>query len=319
MSATTTAPALAQPAGARAGSLTVEDLAELMRSFNDVTGRLESTQHTLRSEVRRLETELREANEQLARARELAALGEMAAGIAHEVRNPLGSIRLYASALAQDLVQLPAERELALKIAGAVTRLDAVVGDVLTFSRRLTVREEDVPASRLIDEALDSCAELFKRHGVEVVRGPEPRRAPVLRGDPALLNHALVNVVRNAAEAIGESDTPIGERVVSIEALRRRSLDTSGRAQAMVALCVRDTGPGIPAEVLSRVFNPFFTTRHTGTGLGLAIVHRIIDAHGGRVTIRSGAAEAPGRRAPRGTAVELLLPASGVNARQEAA
>src|SRR5438874_11415481 len=110
-----------------------------MASFNEVTSKLERTHESLRLEVARLQDELRQANEQLERSRRLAALGQMAAGIAHEVRNPLGSIRLYASLLEQDLGDRPAEKEIAGKIAAAVQGLDGVVGDVLNFSRELKV------------------------------------------------------------------------------------------------------------------------------------------------------------------------------------
>lgn len=289
-----------------ASALSVSDLAELITSFNEVTARLQSTHETLRSEVIRLESELRDAKEQLHRAQELAALGEMAAGIAHEVRNPLGSIRLYASALAQDLADRPAECELAKKIAGSVSRLDAVVGDVLTFSRRIVVRKEGLPSGKLIDDAIDACAALLERHSITLHR--PRRRDHVVRGDAVLLHQALVNVLRNASEAIAESRVPAGERAIWIEVRRARSVIAEGGAalQSVTVLAVRDSGPGIPEDVLQRVFNPFFTTRHAGTGLGLAIVHRIIDAHKGRVVIRSNT----GGVGPRGTTVEFHLPAA---------
>lgn len=310
------APAIAPHAANPSASLSVSDLAELITSFNDVTARLQSTHETLRAEVVRLEAELRDAREQLHRAQELAALGEMAAGIAHEVRNPLGSIRLYASALAQDLSDRPVERDLATRIAGAVSRLDAVVGDVLTFSRRMVVREEEVPTGKLIDDAIDACAALFDRHAITLHR--PRRREQFVRGDAVLLHQALVNVIRNAAEAMGESHVA-ADRAIWIETRRARSVTADGGAalRQVTILSVRDNGPGIPEDVLSRVFNPFFTTRHTGTGLGLAIVHRIIDAHKGRVVIRSSAAPSPS-----GTIVEFHLPApvaaSGVGSQAKA-
>jgi signal transduction histidine kinase len=327
------------PAGRAAPNLSVSDLAELIASFNDVTARLQSTHESLRGEVSRLESELRDAKDQLHRAQELAALGEMAAGIAHEVRNPLGSIRLYASALVSDLRDRPSEQDLARKIAGAVTRLDAVVGDVLAFSRRMVVRPEALCASRLIDEAVDACRGVLERHGVSVHRA-RPKKDVEFRGDAVLLHQALVNVVRNAAEAIADDECrPAGiEPAIWIEARRTRRVDAAGQAQDVTSISVRDSGPGIPPEVLSRVFNPFFTTRAAGTGLGLAIVHRIIDAHGGRVVIkshsqnqssaqssevagsdepasRSGVRASPaGRSLARGTTVEFLLPMSGAMA-----
>jgi signal transduction histidine kinase len=103
-------------------------------------------------------------------------------------------------------------------------------------------------------------------------------RGVVVRCDAELTHRALTNLVRNAIEAMSESGVSGGERRVELAALRR-----SGRGRIEVALAVRDTGPGIAATALDRMFNPFFTTRAAGTGLGLAIVHRIMDAHGGRV------------------------------------
>lgn len=299
----------------RRTSLTPADLAELISSFNEVTSRLQRTHESLRDEVARLEGELRDAQSQLRRARQLAALGEMAAGIAHEVRNPLGSIRLYASALAQDLTGRPEEQSLATRIIGAVGRLNAVVGDVLTFAREIVVRDQDIEASELIRDSIEACADVWSAAGIEVCcRGVAPVGA-VVRCDPALTHQALVNVLRNAAEAMGESEAD-HERALTIRAERRDTVNAQGEREAMIAIIVRDTGPGVPAEALDRLFNPFFTTRHTGTGLGLAIVHRIVDAHGGRVSIRNNS-EVTGDGAARGAYVEVLLPSADELNQQE--
>lgn len=301
----------------RKAALTPADLAELISSFNEVTGRLQRTHETLRAEVARLEGELRDAQSQLRRARQLAALGEMAAGIAHEVRNPLGSIRLYASALAQDLAGRPEEQSLATRIISAVGRLNAVVGDVLAFSRDMVVRAEDVSAAELVSDAIEACADLWEAHGIEVTcHGPAQAECRV-RCDGAMIHQALVNVLRNAAEAMGEAGGA-WERKLAIRIEPREAVNAQGDRESMVAIVVRDTGPGVPAEALERLFNPFFTTRHTGTGLGLAIVHRIVDAHGGRVSIRNNA-DVPGCANARGACVEVFLPAvSDTNSQEEA-
>ncbi len=300
-----------QPAAAEGarGALTPADLAELIASFNEVTSRLQRTHEDLRGEVSRLEGELREAHGQLRRARQLAALGEMAAGIAHEIRNPLGSIRLYASMLTQDLADRPSERSVAAKIGSAVGRLNGIVGDVLAFARELVVHPEEAPAGDLARGAVEACADLWVLHGVQVETPSASAGRIRLRCDAGLVHQALVNVLRNAAEAMGE-DSSGAERRVRIGVERRRTLSADGERQGMVAIVVRDTGPGVPAEAVDRLFNPFFTTRHTGTGLGLAIVHRIIDAHGGRVTIRNN----PGGR---GASVEILLPGESADRAEE--
>jgi len=272
------------------------ELAELISAFNDVTSNLSATHESLRSEVTRLEGELREARRQLARTQQLAALGEMAAGIAHEIRNPLGSIRLYASILREDLADRPRDRGVAQKIESAVTGLDAVVKDVLVFSRPIEPRTEPAGASSLIERALDACADVIA--GVEV-RTDVPRGAEIAC-DAGLMHQALVNVVRNACEAM--SGEGVAEPALDIRVTQRRALDAEGRRRTMASLSVSDRGPGVEPEVLERAFNPFFTTRHTGTGLGLAIVHRIVDAHHGRVVMRNNAPEA------RGLTVEFLIP-----------
>lgn len=303
-------------APAQAAAMTPAELAELLGAFNDVTAKLNSAHEALRAEVVRLQGELRAASEQLERSRRLAALGEMAAGIAHEVRNPLGSIRLYAKMLADDLHDRPGERLLAEKIAGATRGLDAVVSDVLAFSREMRVSLECVEVGAVIGPALEECLAAERESAgspaVRVVRedatsGADGRE---LVCDAALLHRALVNVVRNALEAIRERPGAATPGELRVRALERRKPGPDGSARRYLAIAVHDSGPGIPAEVMGRMFNPFFTTRATGTGLGLAIVHRIIDAHGGLVDVRNEVSPGGG---VAGAVVELLLPLDNQN------
>lgn len=272
------------------GAVTPGDLAELLTVFNEVTSRLEATHDQLRAEVARLNGELARANEEVERSRRLAALGEMAAGIAHEIRNPLGSIRLYARMLEEDLRHMPEPHRVACRIAEAARTMDAIVRDVLSFARGQAIRAERVRVSEVIAEALSACLE--EGSGVRVVRADLSRGegAEVL-GDATLLRQALVNLIRNAREAMEESR---GERVLTLDARRHGE---------WVTLSVRDTGVGVSEEVARRMFNPFFTTRPAGTGLGLAIVHRIVEGHGGRVSVRNNV---PGP----GATAEVVLPAA---------
>ncbi len=272
------------------GSMSPKDLGELVSAFSEVTARLEGTHAQLRGEVARLTGELRDANEQLQRSRRLSALGEMAAGISHEIRNPLASIRLFARMLEEDLGDRPEQQGTARKIGSAVSRLDAIVGDVLSFAREIRARPEATSAGELFDEALAMC-----ETGNVRVRGAG--RSMMVHADITLCLQALVNVVRNAIEAGGDT--------LTLSARGETELDESGAVRSWSVLSVIDTGPGIEAGVTERMFNPFFTTRATGTGLGLSIVHRILDAHAGRVTVRNNADDSPG--AP-GATVELWLP-----------
>ncbi len=278
-----------------AASLGAADLSELLRAFNEVTAKLEGTQETLRSEVRRLQSELEQANTQLRRSRELAALGEMAAGIAHEIRNPLGSISLYAEAIEEDVADLEGPRELAGKIGSAVKGLNRVVGDVLAFSREMRLEVTDCDAEALLTSAADEARHELREAGAELtVSAAGGVSVPC---DIDLLRRAVVNLVRNAAEAVRETD---GVRRVTVTAEAGSRRDVQGKRAACVVIAVEDSGAGIPEDVLSRMFNPFFTTRAVGTGLGLGIVHRIIDAHGGAVEV--------GTSSLGGARVALLVP-----------
>ena len=275
----------------------LEELRQLMRSVNDTTQQLEHTHAALREQVARLQGELAEANSQLRRSRTLAALGEMAAGIAHEVRNPLGSIGLYVQMLAEDVADRPEPARLCQSIARAVEDLDAIVRDVLLFATEKTFQLKPTTAETLIDKALASCQSVLTRAGVDVVAadgGP----ALDLEVDQGLIVQSLVNVIRNAVQAMAENDA--ARRELRIVASRQRRRGPDGRRAERIVISVDDTGPGIAPEVLKRMFNPFFTTRRTGTGLGLAIVNRIVDAHGGQVTVSN--------RDEGGARVALCLP-----------
>ncbi|HED54943.1 MAG TPA: hypothetical protein ENJ00_12200 [Phycisphaerales bacterium] len=283
----------------RCDSMTADELGELFGAFNQVTAQLQETHERLTAEVVRLKSELRRANDELERSRRLAALGEMAAGIAHEVRNPLGSIGLYAEMLIADLEDRMDERELARKIHSAVHGLDAVVSDVLSFSRVLKVNPSELDAEAVFERAIKSCSDVLggeKR--VEVRITPEH---PVLHADANLVHQALVNVIRNAADAMCET----GDVRPKVLRLSCRAVAGDDPDPAGSVLVVSDTGPGVPPEVQQRMFNPFFTTRGVGTGLGLAIVHRIVDAHGGHIRVHN---KAGGPGAIDGAVIELFFP-----------
>lgn len=247
----------------------LDDLAQIIRAYNDVTDKLQRSHEALRSEVARLQQQLASADAQLQRSRRLAALGEMAAGIAHEIRNPLAAIHLYARTLVEDLPGGSPLGQTAGKIAEAVRGLNAIVHDVLAFARELRPRRLPIPVHDLLRRAIEAHRPALDAASVTIRYLIEPDQLTVA-GDPDLLHQAMLNLVRNAAEAGANQIGVIGRR--------------DGQA---VVLGVRDNGPGIPDEAIDRIFNPFFTTRDTGTGLGLAIVHRIADAHGGAIRVQN--------------------------------
>lgn len=290
--------------------MTPSELGEIIAAFNDVTLKLERSHEQLRSEVARLQDALSEANVQVERSRRLAALGEMAAGIAHEVRNPLGSIRLYARMLEQDLADREGERQMASKIAHATGAIEAIVGDVLTFAKEFKLQRFEVDCRDALERAIEACrsADVAGWDGIQVVLDSACEAR--FEGDPGLVQQALVNVIRNAFEAMVESGSKF--RVLRLGAERR---PRNGQPAAVIR--VQDSGPGVTSEVVARMFNPFFTTRGTGTGLGLAIVHRIMDAHGGAIVIQNNRERSEAGVDEPGACVELVFPARA-SARGEA-
>jgi signal transduction histidine kinase len=249
----------------------IEELGRIIMVYSDVTERLQRSQEQLQKTVVSLSEELGEKNRQLERRNRLAALGEMAAGMAHEIRNPLGGIQLYASLLAKDLAEQRPSLELVTKISTGVKRLEALVSQVLQFTREMTAHTVVTDVAEILDQAIEYAGASLLERGIRCdVDGPRPLMAKV---DPLLLGQAVLNLLLNAAEAV-ESEGVVTVRWAGASEEDRR-----------IRIEVRDTGPGIPADAMDRLFNPFFTTKDNGTGLGLAIVHRVVEAHDGTISV----------------------------------
>ena len=204
----------------------------------------------------------------------------MAAGMAHEIRNPLGGIQLYASMLAKDVAAQPQSLQLVNKISAGVKRLEALVSQVLQFTREIAANPVPVDLAEIVDQALELAG--GKMRAVRAVcRASGPRPMPVVV-DPLLLGQAILNLLLNAIEATGNN----GRVDVSwLESRDESDVDPSSISGGHFRLAVRDSGPGIAPGVIDRIFNPFFTTKDSGTGLGLAIVHRIVEAHDGTIAV----------------------------------
>lgn len=249
----------------------IDDLGQIILAYSGVTEKLQQSHDQLTQTVQALRLELSEKNRLLERRNRLAALGEMAAGMAHEIRNPLGGIQLYSSILAKELADRPQSLQLVHKIAGGVKLLDGLVSQVLQFTREITAHAVASNLAGVVDQAVDLASATLQMRGVAChVNGPRPMPVTI---DPLLVGQAILNLILNAAEAIGNG----GEIDV------RFGPPTDGDVRQF-HLLVTDTGPGIPPEVLDRIFNPFFTTKESGTGLGLSIVHRVVEAHDGTIT-----------------------------------
>ena len=272
------------------GSISRSDISELVKSFTEITSQLERTHDVLRAEVAGLKSELEEANERLRRSRSLAALGEMAAGIAHEIRNPLGAMALNVGVLREDVEDNSEAVVLCDRVTRSIRTLDSIVGDVLSFARDTKVSVRSCLADDLVNQSLAANSPFFEDGSVRIEAVVDSEMIAVV--DPGPVVQALTNVVRNACEALGsEGVKDPCVRIMVDRAMLRTSAD-GGRSEHL-RFIIEDNGLGIPAELRDRIFNPFFTTRETGTGLGLAIVHRIVDAHGGTLSIEDAT---PGAR-----------------------
>ena len=213
-------------------------------------------------------TEIEALREQVRQRERLAAIGEMAATVAHEIRNPLGGIRGFASLLARDLPETDPRSRLVEKILAGVKLLDRVVGELLEYTRPVELRLRPVSCHELTDAVLTFLDVGGKSIVVTQSIAPEFK----VLADPDKMRQVLLNILLNAAQSI-EQEGMIG---VVAEA------DAD-----YVTLTVTDSGNGIREEDLERVFSPFFTTKERGTGLGLAVAAKIVEGHAGTLKAES--------------------------------
>jgi len=240
-------------------------ISPILNSTKDVTGAI-----CLLSDL----TELAALQKQIHMKENLAALGELSAGIAHEFKNALATISGYAQMIRSEAkpgTELREHGELILQQTRALTH---VVTEFLKFARPLELADEQVALRPMIEQILAEIAETLP----EVSITAEGEFAEV-SGDDALLRQAILNLARNAAEAV--ADNPGGGRVII-----RGEVDHSATLQGQ-RISIADNGPGIPPEGLSKIFMPFYTTKVNGTGLGLAVVQKIVVQHGGTVEVRN--------------------------------
>lgn len=258
---------------ARGEALTARELqlAGIIDSYSAVTERLKESHDALTGQVKRLRGELRKKDRELARRERLAALGEMAAGVAHEVRNPLGGILLYANMLQRDPGDGAGVKRAAAQIVDAVRKVERVVGDVLAFAGDRMPRCRLVALGEVVGGVVEGLRDVLKPGCV--IHVGEVRTDDRADIDPGLMQRALGNLAANAVDAAGER----GNVWIGIESSQERA--------GWLRVVVADDGPGVPGADRDRIFNPFYTTKEHGTGLGLAIAHRIVESHGGRLTV----------------------------------
>lgn len=236
--------------------------------FNEASQRLEERYQALLAETQSLREQLREKDLAIKRAEKLALLGETAAALAHEVRNPLGAIKLFTSLLARDLQHMPESAKLVEQIDKSVSSLDSVVGNILQFSREQKLQLAPLNIHALLMEQ----KEHFQRGVAEKANFEmDLKAAPFMMGCEHSLRRALYNLILNALQATRYSGT-----------IRIASHDGPN---GEVVLEISDDGCGIPQELLGRLFDPFVTSRNEGTGLGLAVVRQTIEQHAGTIQV----------------------------------
>lgn len=242
------------------------DLEAVLAAWHAATLRLEQTHEALRGEVRRLTDELEIKNRELARKNRLADLGQIAAHIAHEVRNNLVPVSLYLSLLRRRISDDSGSLDVLDKVETGLTSLDATVNDLLNFAAEREPRQGPIRLRELVESVLQSLTPQVQAQDIRVdVDVPERL---LLYADRDMLKRAVLNLALNALDAMPDG----GELTV-----------TSFCGARGVELEIADSGPGLTDEVRRRAFEPFFTTKNTGTGLGLAIVYRMAEVHGGDV------------------------------------
>ncbi len=250
----------------------IRELAEAFLVFNQQAEILHASHARLEAEVARLNEELSQKNKLLARRERLALLGEMAAGVAHEIRNPLGGIHLYADLLGRSLPGDGGGADLLDKLKGGIRHLNRIVEDLLLYTREIEIRPARCRLDHVLEEALAYARPDLEAAGIRLVRElSDP--PPAIEADSSLLVRVVLNLVKNSIQA-----SPPGAEV---------RVAAAGLPGGGARLEVADAGRGIDPAALEKIFHPFFTGRPGGTGLGLSICHRIVDAHGGAIDVES--------------------------------
>jgi signal transduction histidine kinase len=262
-----------------------------------------------RRQVQRLEDlseKLEETNRQLRaaeadarRAERLAALGQLSAGLAHEIRNPLGVIKGSADMLSRKVAASePLVAELAGYISSEVNRLNALVVRFLDFARpsKLELRPERI--SEIVDRALDAATASFPNASVKIERRYAPN-LPEIPADPQLCEQVFVNLITNAFQAMQAQEASLEKT------LRLAIAPEVTNGEPGVGVIVEDSGPGVPPELREQIFNPFFTSKKEGVGLGLSIVAKIVDDHRGTIRLENNT--------PRGACFHVFFPQASVS------
>jgi len=278
---------------------TDDEMGHLAGSFNRMTESLQKANEEIHGLIKNLEhkveertQELKDAQQQLLQSEKLAAVGKIAATVAHEINNPLAGVFTYIKLMERRLekgqdgeVDLEKFREYLATMGREVERTSAIVHNLLDLTRQRTPSKKPCDINRLIEESLVIVQNKLKLHNVEVEKRMDPLQ--IVEADPSQMKQVFINVLVNAAEAMQE-----GGRLTI-----RTYRDPDGNRAAIE---FQDTGVGIPPDIMSKIFDPFYTTKEKGTGLGLSVVSGIVKRHMGQVEVRSELGS--------GTLIRITLP-----------
>ncbi|MBI4518529.1 MAG: HAMP domain-containing protein [Deltaproteobacteria bacterium] len=273
---------------ARAGVYRDDELGRLALHFNEMLSQLQVAQQQLK----------RHHQEQLARADRLATIGEMAATLAHEIRNPLSGLLGVISVLSRNFVDGDPRLEIAREGHSLVDRMNETIEELLHYARPSSPHLRPVKLDDIVDRSVALAEGEARKAGVRIVRDANTANrcggdaeSPTIRADPHQMQQVLVNLISNAVQACAT-----GGQVRICACLRKHEAE-----QPLACVEIEDNGKGMTADELAQVFNPFFTSKLHGTGLGLPIAQQIMEYHEGRIALTS----APGQ----GTRVQVELPA----------
>ncbi len=251
-----------------------DEISELAGAFNDMAQEL--------AEVSERESALHQR--EIERAQQLATVGELASGLAHEIKNPVIGISNGLDLLRMKMDQNPRMELITGEMSRELTRIDNAIRSLLAFARPPAPHRSTTDANRIMESALTLVQPSAEKEGITVRLETEPKLPPLV-ADAEMLRQALVNLLVNAVQAT------TGGGVIKV---------STAACDGGVRFTVQDTGPGIPPEKLEHIFRPFFTTRHEGTGLGLSISRKIVEQHGGQISVKS--------ELGKGTAFRIEIP-----------
>jgi signal transduction histidine kinase len=245
-------------------------LNQAFERFREASERLESRYAQLLQETEELRIQLRLKEETIRRSEKLATLGQMAAALAHEVRNPLGAMRLFVSLLKRDVADRPGAHKLTQQIDTSIDNLDHVVSNMLHFAKGHCESPSPCNLQSIVLEVVEQSRAIAQPH-VEIQFSS--CGSSFLLGNQVRLRQAVLNLMQNAKEAVGQSGK------IEVRLL--------GTDPEHIRLEIQDSGPGVPETMMERLFEPFQTSKNEGTGLGLAVVKAVCEEHGAKIEVQN--------------------------------